>query len=414
MKPNKREVILAFDKETVRNLDKDGRLFVERSHISKAGVNPYWGREIVNWEELGLDPDRVYNVFRPPEELSKGAQTFKNLPILLVHSHHTAENPQKEKIIGAIGSNPIFDGEYLDNSLGFWDAEYIDKIDSGEQRELSSSYRYVPVLENGSYNGSPYDIRMTQIEGNHVALVVEGRAGPDVLVADSKLPPPQQVRTVKLNPKQLAALKARMPKVKAAMDEGLDTESAQSAMQEALDEMASLGEQQDKAAKDAENGEITELLKKLLARMEGGGGANDETPEEKAAKDEAAARAAEAKKADEAKNAGAMDAKIKTAAEEAATAARQSIEGRFRAAQKVEPITGRIDAMAFDSAEAIYAHALKVGGMEPEKHDKAAYSGIVDVLITAKQTPAPRTAQDAATVDELHKLFPALANIKQV
>lgn len=399
MKSNKREIILAFDRETVRNFDKDGRLFVERSHISKAGVNPYWGREIVNWEELGLDPDRVYNVFRPPEELSKGAQTFKNLPILLVHSHHTAENPQKEKIIGAIGSNPIFDGEYLDNSLGFWDAEYIDKIDSGEQRELSSSYRYIPILENGSYNGSPYDIRMTQIEGNHVALVVEGRAGPDVLVADSQIQPPPKVSTVKLNPKQLAALKARMPKVKAAMDEGLDTEAAQSAMQEALDEMASLGEAQQQAAKDAENGEITELFKKLLARMEGGGGANDESPEEKAAK------------AEEAKNAGAMDAKIKTAADEAATAARQSIEGRFRAAQKVEPITGRIDAMAFDSAESIYAHALKVGGMEPEKHDKAAYAGIVDVLISTRQNPAPIAAADAAAVDELHKAFPQLAKI---
>jgi hypothetical protein len=252
---------------------------------------------------------------------------------------------------------------------------------------------------------------MTQIEGNHVTPVVEGRAGPDVLVADSKLSPPQQVRTVKLNPKQLAALKARMPKLKVAMDEGLDTESAQAAMQEALDEMNQLGEAQQQAAKDAENGEMAELLKKILARLEGSSGASDETPEEKAAKDEAAQRAEEAKKAESAKNAGAMDEKIKTAADAAATAARQSIEGRFRAAQKVEPITGRIDAMAFDSAEQIYAHALKVGGMEPDKHDKAAYAGIVDVLIAKSANPAPISAADAAAVDELHKLFPHLAKI---
>lgn len=406
MKPNKTEVILAFDRESVRNYDADGRMRVAVSRISKAAVNPYWGREIVNWEELGLDPDRVYNLFRPPEELSKAALTFNNLPVLAIHTHVTAENPQKEVIIGTTGSDSQFDGQYLTNSLAFWDAEYIAKIESDEQRELSSSYRYVPILENGSYNGSPYDIKMTQIEGNHVALVVEGRAGPDVLVADSQIHPLPKVPTVKLNPKQLAALKARMPKVKAAMDEGLDTEAAQTAMQEALDEMASLGEQQDKAAKDAENGEMAELLKKLLARLEGGGGANDEDPEKKAADDEAAERAAEAKKAEEAKNAGAMDAKIKAATD----TVRESIEGRFRAAQKVEPITGRIDAMAFDSAESIYAHALKVGGMEPEKHDKAAYAGIVDVLIS-NRTRTPVTASDSADTDALHKQFPALAKI---
>ena len=65
-KMNKSEVILAFDKETVRSFDKDGRMKVAVSRISKADVNPYWGREIVGGEELGLDPDHVYNVFRRP------------------------------------------------------------------------------------------------------------------------------------------------------------------------------------------------------------------------------------------------------------------------------------------------------------------------------------------------------------
>ncbi|WP_264372796.1 DUF2213 domain-containing protein [Paraburkholderia caribensis] len=95
MKPNKSETILAFDKLSVRRTDTDGRLFVETSRISKAGINPYYGREIPTWDELGLDPDRVYAVFRPPEELEKAAATFNNLPILAVHTHVTAENPQK-------------------------------------------------------------------------------------------------------------------------------------------------------------------------------------------------------------------------------------------------------------------------------------------------------------------------------
>ena len=150
-------------------------------------------------------------------------------------------------------------------------------------------------------------------------------------------------------------------------------------------------------------------MKQLLAKFEGkpaGASDEDEEAKKKAAADEAA-RAEEAKKAEESKNASAMDAKIRVAAD----GARQSIEGRFRAAQKVEPITGRIDAMAFDSAEAIYAHALTVGGMDPTKHDKVAYSGIVDVLIDARSKAPVHVAQDAAGDAELLKQFPALAKI---
>lgn len=406
-KMNKSEVILAFDKETVRSFDKDGRMSVAVSRISKADVNPYWGREIVGWEELGLDPDRVYNVFRPPEELRRAASTFNKLPILAVHKHVSAKDPKKELIIGTTGSNSQFDGEYLTNDLAFWDAEFIGKIESDEQRELSSSYRYVPVLENGSYNSQPYEIKMTQIEGNHVALVVEGRAGPDVLVADSQIQPPEKVRTVKLNPKQQAALKARLPKLKVAMDEGLDTEAAEQALEEALEEVQALGGEPAQA-QDNGNAELVALLKQLMAKLEGGT-ANDEDDEEakrKAAQDEEA-RAEEAKKAEQAKNASAMDAKIK----EAVDGVKQSIEGRFRAADKVAPITGKIDAMAFDSAEAIYAHALKVGGMDPDKHDKVAYAGIVDVLIASRPGNPVHTANDEKTDAELHKRFPGLAKI---
>jgi hypothetical protein len=38
-----------------------------------------------------------------------------------------------------------------------------------------------------SPEGEKYDGRMTQIVANHIALVEAGRAGPDVMVADSVL-----------------------------------------------------------------------------------------------------------------------------------------------------------------------------------------------------------------------------------
>ena len=39
-------------------------------------------------------------------------------------------------------------------------------------------------MESGEYEGQPYDGRMTEIQGNHLALVEVGRAGSDVVVAD--------------------------------------------------------------------------------------------------------------------------------------------------------------------------------------------------------------------------------------
>jgi hypothetical protein len=62
----------------------------------------------------------------------------------------------------------------------------LGKIEEGLKRELSCSYAYVPDMTPGVYQGEAYDGRMTKIVGNHVAVVVAGRAGPDVLIGDSK------------------------------------------------------------------------------------------------------------------------------------------------------------------------------------------------------------------------------------
>jgi hypothetical protein len=70
-----------------------------------------------------------------------------------------------------------------------WDADAIDGIESGEQRELSAAYRYEPDMTPGTYQGVRYDGVMRDIEGNHVALVESGRAGSDVIVGDQALEP---------------------------------------------------------------------------------------------------------------------------------------------------------------------------------------------------------------------------------
>lgn len=175
---------LAFDRDSSRSYDRDGRLHVDRAHISKANVCPYYGREIPDYEELGLDPDRKYQLLRDPEELARAVDTFNNLPILSEHQPVTADEHEAKLVIGSTGTDAVFEEPYLDNSLVFWPRAAIDAIESGKQKALSCAYRYRPDMTPGVFHGQRYDGVMRDIVGNHVALVHEGRAGPDVVVGD--------------------------------------------------------------------------------------------------------------------------------------------------------------------------------------------------------------------------------------
>lgn len=178
---------LALDKGSVRSFDTDGRMRVKIANISKAQVSPYKGSEIPGWEELRLDPERIYQMLRDPDELKAAAPTFNGIQLLKKHVPVDADDHQMWDIVGTTGSEAAFDGLYLTNSLFVWTKEGIDLIESGDQEELSCGYHYIPVMVSGDFNGQHFDGRMTRIEGNHVALVEEGRAGHDVVVGDSAI-----------------------------------------------------------------------------------------------------------------------------------------------------------------------------------------------------------------------------------
>lgn len=209
---------IAFDKSSVRSYDKDGRLHVAVTPISKANVCPYIGKEIPGWDSLGLDPNKVYNMYRDPAELEKGAASFNNLPLLKKHIQVSADAPMKDDVVGSIGSDVHFDAPYLKASLCVWDSEAIALIDAQELDELSSAYHYVPIMEPGTTpEGEAYDGRMTNILGNHLALVEVGRAGPDVVVADSnpfvKPKETTAMKQTKLGKALMVTLSAASPKI---------------------------------------------------------------------------------------------------------------------------------------------------------------------------------------------------------
>jgi hypothetical protein len=223
MKPLER-IILALDK-SMRRIDENGFLHVACSNISKAMVCPYNGSEIADIaQEAGVvvDPNKVYFLLRDPEELAAGASTFNGIPLTYVHeplsSEDLATDPEKKEIVvGAIGTDAMFVKPYLQASLVVWDAAAIQRIQTREQVELSCAYRWVLDMTPGTYEGVAYDGVMRKLRGNHVALVVEGRAGPDVLVADAKPKTHKEqspMKQKKLSPRAIAvrgALLGRIP-----------------------------------------------------------------------------------------------------------------------------------------------------------------------------------------------------------
>ena len=166
-----------------RTVDLDGRLHVSGVPLTMAAVNVYAGFEIPDAEALGLDPNQQYRLFRDPDEIAKAASSFNNVPILDFHVAVTASDYRPDAVVGATGSNATFDGIYLRNEIVIWSADSINKIESGEQREISSGYRYTPVMQPGSFEGWRYDGIMTSVVANHVAVVASGRAGPTVSIA---------------------------------------------------------------------------------------------------------------------------------------------------------------------------------------------------------------------------------------
>lgn len=182
--------MLVFDRNrfgTKREIDPNGYLRVSACNITKTQVRIYYGKEIPGWKDFNLDPDKIYNVYCPAEELKKALETFNNLPLTREHIEVNVNNVPKDKIVGSLGDSAQFKSPYVQNSIIVYDQKDIDWIMSGRKRELSCGYTYTPVQQSGEFNGLPYDFIMTEIVGNHVALVKEGRAGHDVMVADENI-----------------------------------------------------------------------------------------------------------------------------------------------------------------------------------------------------------------------------------
>lgn len=170
-----------------REYDLNGWFEIQDNPISRVGVYPYRGKNIKG----APDPDAMYMVYRPAEELKDPMciNSFRLVP--WVDNHTMLGEGEKltpvesRTIEGVLGEQIYFDeaDQTLKGNLKCWTNQHQDKIDGGK-RELSLGYRcryeYVP----GVWNGIKYDYVQRTMRGNHLASVNDGRMGPDVAVMD--------------------------------------------------------------------------------------------------------------------------------------------------------------------------------------------------------------------------------------
>lgn len=359
--------ILAYDRTgSVRTFDENGRLRVETTPISKANICAYWGKEIPDHERLGLDPKKSYRLLRDPEELAKAADTFNSLPVLEDHTPTSANAHPRELTVGATMDNARFEAPYLMVGMVIFDGPAIQRIQTGQQRELSCGYAYDADMTPGTYEGQPYDGRMVNIRGNHVALVEKGRAGPDVLVNDSAI---NKENTVEELEKALAATQKQLDAIKAAMRGGENKAATPEA--EAHDDgaMQVMLAAMEKSMKDTgcSPDQIEDCLK--ACRDASGGGeasgkqGNDDGEETPATAPNSGAAPGEKEGEDEdeeekeRKREMATDEKIKNA-----IAADRAIRRAADDARRlVRPLVGDVHGM--DSAAEVYRYALRQSGM---------------------------------------------------
>lgn len=367
-----------------RKFDVNGWYEVKDNPISKAGVFQYLGKNI----SPELEPDRVYNVWRPEEELNNPdtINSFKLVPWIPFHEMLGKDFTPAEDVgvQGTTGEQIYFkDGSLLGN-IKVYGEKLANLIDSGV-KELSLGFRCLWEITSGTTpGGKSYDVIQRKIRGNHLASVPDGRMGSDVAVMDHSVFALDQNDVVKIQTKT----NGDVMKLEEAMKE-IEDLKAKLKEQSATAEDANK-EAEEKAAKDAEEEKAKEKAESEAAEKKGDG--------EKGAMDAAIESIASLAKT--VKDLSAKFLVIESTAVDAKTVMKDLAEKNDLAA-KSSAIIGAFDHSDMDKGEVAKYALGKLGVACDSGHEVTA----LKVYLAAKSAPAytiDSNAQDSKDVDKTY------------
>jgi hypothetical protein len=126
----------------------------------------------------------VRREYRPAEEVSspESLASFAGKAITLEHPSTLLDSSNtKDYQIGFSGTEVVYDNGFVRAVMTITDKDAIEKIMRGDAKEVSAGYRveYDPT-PGVAESGENYDGIQRMINGNHIAVVRRGRAGPQV------------------------------------------------------------------------------------------------------------------------------------------------------------------------------------------------------------------------------------------
>lgn len=337
---------LGIGLDSARETDHNGWIEVKGNPITKAGIFEYLGRQV----DGSFEPDQIVRVLRSPEELSKREtiESFRLTPwidehVMLGHPESGMVSAEEKGIEGVIGEQTYWDdaAQMIRGNIKVFSSNMDDLIARGK-RELSAGYRCKYEVCSGVWNGEKYDAIQKDIRANHLALVKEGRMGPDVAVLDHQLIKfTFDARDITMADEKL---KEQMDALTKMVGDGLK------AMDEKIDDLK----------KEVKDSKATD---------------NDDDVDPKVAADKAAKDAAEEKEKEE-KEGKAMDARIKSAMDAAVKPlldqitglqADKSLQERDALASKLSNYGVAVDSASTLSLADLQAKAVETLGLKAAK-----------------------------------------------
>lgn len=367
---------------TERTIDDNGYLYVAKSPILKAGVLEYLGSELLpedatdnKVDGVEVEPEKIYKVYIPLEEIEKAKDTFKLKPITDGHTWLGTEGEDPKKYqVGTIGENVFVEDGFLYAPLEFTGKDIIRKIQEHAKEELSSSY----TNRFAKSDNSDYDFIARDIKGNHLALVDKGRCGSSVRVLNS-IKGDEMAQKAKICNEAILKLDGKEINLdKFFEEEAAEKENGADVHEKSLNEdkrdiirqiMAVAGKDEKLFEGGAEEKEetIAKLAEKLAYKPSEDSEVDNEDIEDEE-KEEADVDVDEEKEEDKAKIMNAMSAKI-IAAVKADNQRRQS--GMVKAYNAARGIVGDFNPFGMD-AKAIYVKALNHMGVKLTGNEKEA------------------------------------------
>lgn len=245
-------------------VDENNFVTIENNPISRSGVFQYMGSSIGG----DAEPGKIYNVYRPDEELAdpECIESFKLLPLIDDHTMLGSAKdgfvpPERKGVHGTTGDRVDFRNGVLYSNLKIF-SETLRKLIADGKKDLSLGYRCLYEKASGTYAGQSYDYIQRSLRGNHIALVDQARC--DVAVLDGKQmtldnfdfnhEDMKMPMTADEAEKEIARLKKITEDQKATLDasSAKDAEEEEKAKKEKEAKDAEEAEKKDKEAKDAE------------------------------------------------------------------------------------------------------------------------------------------------------------------